>query len=405
LNARSLFSGFALAALLLSGSSALAAGPAQAASGADGGRLLRVGPGQALRTIAAAAAQARDGDTIEIEAGDYAADVAVWTRDRLTVRGVGGRVRLLAAGASAEDKAIWVVRGGAMTVENIAFSGARVSGRNGAGIRFEKGRLTVRNCLFEDNENGILTSNDPDAELEIEGSEFGHNGAGDGQSHNLYVGNIRRLKVSGSYFHHARVGHLLKSRAAESVVEYNRLTDEPGGRASYELEFPGGGVAYVIGNLIEQGAQTENPYMISFGSEGYRWPRNELYLSANTLVDERPQGGYFLRVQPGVGRVRAVNNLLFGRSALETATEGAAAGTGEYAGNVKVDAGAFAQLASQDYRLRKRIVDTRLFGKLAVPGAANGVELAPRREYVHPRQMRALAGAPAVPGALQGLAP
>ncbi|MBN9423572.1 MAG: right-handed parallel beta-helix repeat-containing protein [Candidatus Accumulibacter sp.] len=405
MNARSLFSGFALAALLLSGSSALAAGPAQAASGADGGRLLRVGPGQALRTIAAAAAQARDGDTIEIEAGDYAADVAVWTRDRLTVRGVGGRVRLLAAGASAEDKAIWVVRGGAMTVENIAFSGARVSGRNGAGIRFEKGRLTVRNCLFEDNENGILTSNDPDAELEIEGSEFGHNGAGDGQSHNLYVGNIRRLKVSGSYFHHARVGHLLKSRAAESVVEYNRLTDEPGGRASYELEFPGGGVAYVIGNLIEQGAQTENPYMISFGSEGYRWPRNELYLSANTLVDERPQGGYFLRVQPGVGRVRAVNNLLFGRSALETATEGAAAGTGEYAGNVKVDAGAFAQLASQDYRLRKRIVDTRLFGKLAVPGAANGVELAPRREYVHPRQMRALAGAPAVPGALQGLAP
>jgi len=405
LNARSLFSGFALAALLLSGSSALAAGPAQAASGADGGRLLRVGPGQALRTIAAAAAQARDGDTIEIEAGDYAADVAVWTRDRLTVRGVGGRVRLLAAGASAEDKAIWVVRGGAMTVENIAFSGARVSGRNGAGIRFEKGRLTVRNCLFEDNENGILTSNDPDAELEIEGSEFGHNGAGDGQSHNLYVGNIRRLKVSGSYFHHARVGHLLKSRAAESVVEYNRLTDEPGGRASYELEFPGGGVAYVIGNLIEQGAQTENPYMISFGSEGYRWPRNELYLSANTLVDERPQGGYFLRVQPGVGRVRAVNNLLFGRSALETATEGAAAGTGEYAGNVKVDAGAFAQLASQDYRLRKRIVDTRLFGKLAVPGAANGVELAPRREYVHPRQMRAPAGAPAVPGALRALAP
>lgn len=405
MNARSLFSGFALAALLLSGSSALAAGPAQAASGADGGRLLRVGPGQALRTIAAAAAQARDGDTIEIEAGDYAADVAVWTRDRLTVRGVGGHVRLLAAGASAEDKAIWVVRGGAMTVENIAFSGARVSGRNGAGIRFEKGRLTVRNCLFEDNENGILTSNDPDAELEIEGSEFGHNGAGDGQSHNLYVGNIRRLKVSGSYFHHARVGHLLKSRAAESVVEYNRLTDEPGGRASYELEFPGGGLAYVIGNLIEQGAQTENPYMISFGSEGYRWPRNELYLSGNTLVDERAQGGYFLRVQPGAGRVRAVNNLLFGRSTLEAATEGAAAGTGEYAGNVKIDAGAFAQLASQDYRLRKRIADTRPFGKLAVPGAANGVELAPRREYVHPRQTRALAGAPAVPGALQGLAP
>ena len=38
--------------------------------------------------------------------------------------------------------------------------------------------------------------------LEIEDSEFGDNGAGDGQSHNLYVGTIERFVVQGSYFHH-----------------------------------------------------------------------------------------------------------------------------------------------------------------------------------------------------------
>ena len=49
------------------------------------------------------------------------------------------------------------------------------------------------------------------------------------------------LKVTGSYFHHAKSGHLLKSRAAKNLIFYNRLTDEIGGTASYELEFPNGG--------------------------------------------------------------------------------------------------------------------------------------------------------------------
>ena len=44
---------------------------------------------------------------------------------------------------------------------------------------------------------------------DIEGSEFSENGAGDGYSHNLYVGAILKLRVTGSYFHHARIGHRL----------------------------------------------------------------------------------------------------------------------------------------------------------------------------------------------------
>ena len=36
--------------------------------------------------------------------------------------------------------------------------------------------------------------------------------------------------------------------------------------------------AYVIGNIIEQSAATENPIMISFGAEGYRWATDALVL-------------------------------------------------------------------------------------------------------------------------------
>ena len=56
--------------------------------------------------------------------------------------------------------------------------------------------------------------------------------------------------------------------------------------------------------------------MISFGAEGYRWPRNELFMVNNTLVDDLPRGGDFLRVYPGADRVLVHNNLLLGNARL-----------------------------------------------------------------------------------------
>jgi hypothetical protein len=363
-----------------------------ALSASETAELLQVGPQRTITTIADAARMASAGTTIEVDAGEYVGDVAVWTHDRLTLRAVGGRVKLIAAGAAAEGKGIWVVRSEEMTVEGFEFSGATVPNRNGAGIRFEKGSLTVRNCAFLDNENGILTSNFPDLVLNIENSEFGRNGYGDGQSHNLYAGAIASLTVTGSYFHHARVGHLLKSRAAVNDIRYNRLTDEAGGSASYELEFPNGGVAYVVGNIIEQGVRTENPYVISYGAEGYRWPMNALYLVNNTLLDNLPQGGVFLRVMPGDVTVKAVNNLLVGKGVLETA------GPGDYRSNFTVTKSDMEPAGAYEYRLKR---SSRISGKVANAGTAHGKQLMPDSEYVHPNKTVRLNGPARSPGALQ----
>lgn len=371
------------------------ASPGGKATGAAG-RVISVGPAARIHTIATAAALARNGDTIEIAAGDYPQDVAVWTQDNLTIRGVGGPVRLLAKGASAEQKAIWVVRGGQILIENIEFSGARVPDKNGAGIRFEEGRLTIRHCRFSDNENGLLSAGDPDSTLDIENSEFGHNGAGDGYSHNLYVGAIKKLRVTGSYFHHANVGHLLKSRARENHILYNRLTDETGGRASYELEFPNGGTAYVIGNIIEQSATTENPTLISFGAEGYKTPKNALFLINNTLVDHRPAGGMFLAVKPGPINVTAYNNLLLGKRLLNTGIDGL------FINNPNVDARSFVLSDRQDYRVSK---DSGLERTYVSPPTIPGISLIPQQEYVHPAATRLLPGTPTLPGARQTLQP
>lgn len=361
-----------------------------------GPALLRVGPTRAVKAISEAAELALAGATIEVDAGDYTADVAVWTRDGVVVRAVGGRVRLLARGAVAESKGIWVVRATGMLVEGFDFEGATVPSRNGAGIRLEKGTLNVRDCSFMRNEMGILTNNDPATVLEVENSEFAYNQRPDGHNHNLYVGQIARLSVTGSYFHHARTGHLLKSRAAVNHIFYNRLTDEAGGTASYELEFPNGGVAYVVGNLIEQTAQTENPQLISFGAEGYKWPRNEIYVVNNTLVDRRPKGGVFLRVAPGADTIRAVNNLLIGAGTLELA------GQGEHRNNFAADLRDFAQAESYDFRLK---ADSRFVGRGTDPGNSNGQSLQPQREYVHARGTRAVDGTKHNPGAMQSTAP
>lgn len=360
-------------------------------------KVIRVGKSQQVRTVAEASRLARDGDTVEIETGAYSADVAVWEQKDLTIRGVNGRAELRAAGAAAEGKAIWVVRGGAILIENIAFSGTTVPDLNGAGIRFERGRLTIRNCVFSDNENGILAGNDPSLVLEIEDSEFANNGAGDGRSHNLYVGSIGKFSVTGSYFHHANVGHLLKTRARENFIYYNRLSDEPGGTASYELEFPSGGFAVVVGNLIEQGSETENSTIVSFGAEGYRWPRNELYLAHNTIVNDRSRGGTFVAAYPGAAFVKAINNVFVGKGDL------AVKARNEFQSNWNLTWPDFAMPTRLDFRLKK---NSKAVGAAADPGEIEGFSLRPVKEYLFPVGTTPIPpGGRLSPGAFQTVVP
>jgi hypothetical protein len=361
-------------------------------------RVLAVGPEREFSTIASAALAARDGDTVEIEAGVYAGDVAVWPQSGITIRSAGGRVRISSAGRTAEGKGIFVVKGTDVVVEGIAFSGAAVPGRNGAGIRHEGGLLTVRDCLFERNEMGLLTWNSPSAELAVEACEFRLNAVsgpyepGGRIGHQLYAGSIRRLTLRDSYVHAGAYGHLVKSRARENHVLCNRLTDEAGGRASYELEFPNGGVAYVIGNIIAQAPLTDNEALIGFGAEGYTSDRNELYLVNNTLVDELANGGEFVRARPNDSlRLVALNNVLIGAGRF-------AGDVGGRSGNVRLRAADVVDASTYDVRLRgggspgRRAVD---------PGEANGISLRQPCEYRHPRTSVARSGVPQRPGACQ----
>lgn len=258
---------------------------------------LRVGPGEQITRIADAARLAKDGDTVEILSGEYRGDVAVWQQKTLTIRGIGQRPVLIADGKSAEGKAIWVIRDGDIRIENIEFSGSRVPAGNGAGIRFERGKLTIRNCAFIDNQMGILTSNDPDSQLVIENSRFAD---APRQMHSLphllYVGSIAKFTITGSRFENGYRGHLVKSRARQSTIRDNHIVDGLEGEASYEIDLPNGGIARITGNTVGQSAKTQNPVLISYGAEGNVWPENSLTLEGNTLISDLLPAGWFLRV-------------------------------------------------------------------------------------------------------------
>jgi hypothetical protein len=338
--------------------------------------VLQVGPTRAYKMPSEAAVIARSGDTVEIDAGVYDGDVAVWRQNRLSIRGVGGLAHIKADGNAAEDKGIWVVKGSDVTVEHIEFSGARVPDKNGAGIRQEGMNLTVRHCFFHDNENGILGGA---GTVLVEYSEFARNGFGDGQSHNMYVsGRTQRFELRGSYSHGAKVGHNVKSRARENWILYNRITDDPGGNPSYSIDLPNGGIAYIIGNIIEQGRHPENNTLLSYGAEGVpTGDAGAVYVVNNTFVNEFESGVFIANAAPNVV-VQIVNNLFAGAGTVAT---GRAEKRANWHG---IDPG-FKSVVGRDYRLRRYAA---AIDKGIDPGTVHGFELAPKEEYVHLLKLR-----------------
>jgi len=278
---------------------------------------LQVGADKPYLTPCAALRAAASGDVIEIDAGLYKGDVCAFYADNLTIRGVNGRPHIDADGKAAQGKGIWVPKGRNTVVENIEFSGATVVDQNGAGIRQDGVNLTVRNCYFHDNEDGILESNVAGSNIVIEFTEFARNGFGDGYSHNLYIGHAASLVFRFNYSHDAIEGHLLKTRAGVNYILYNRLTEESG-TGSYEANIPNGGTTYFIGNMIQQGPSTHNGKILSYLDEGRNAgnPGIDLYVINNTFVNERGSGTFINIGSQGLVPAVVTNNIFFGSGTL-----------------------------------------------------------------------------------------
>jgi len=197
--------------------------------------------------------------TIVIAPGSYG-DCAVQKAGRITYKAaIPGRT--IFDGGVCEGKATFVLRGKAATIDGIIFQNQQVADGNGAGIRIERGDLYVYNAMFRNAEQGILSADDPSAEIVIDRSTFQRLGRCDrglSCAHSIYIGDFGSLKVTNSRFEKGSGGHYVKSRAPRATINNNSFDDTQGRSTNYMIDLPAGATGVISGNVFVQGQNKEN---------------------------------------------------------------------------------------------------------------------------------------------------
>ena len=224
-----------------------------------------------------------DEGTIIVAPGSYR-QCAIQTAGVIAFRAaVPGQV--VFDGATCEGKAALVLRGQAASVDGIIFQNMRVPDANGAGIRLEKGDLTVTRAIFRNSEQGILTAEDRTGSIRIDQSTFSGLGRCDrglSCAHSIYIGGYGSLTVTNSRFERGNGGHYVKSRAARVTISDNAFDDTRGKETNYMIDLPNGATGSIVRNIFVQGASKENySAFITVAPEGRQQTSAGLAINAN----------------------------------------------------------------------------------------------------------------------------
>lgn len=254
--------------LLAAAASAIASAPLWAQNGAPY-TVLETGRGYA-RLQDAVNAIGNGRGTVQIASGRFR-DCAVQEGGDVTfTAAVSGQSVL--EGEACEDKAALVLRGRTSHVEGLVFADQHSSSGNGAGIRAERGRISVSQSWFRDSQQGILSADDPGGTLTIDKSTFTRLGTcsfSAGCAHSIYVNGFGALTVTRSRFEIGRGGHYVKSRAAKVAVLASSFDDSAGKWTNYMIDLPAGATGRIAGNWFVQGQHKENySAFIAIAAEG-----------------------------------------------------------------------------------------------------------------------------------------
>lgn len=360
-------------------------------SAAASAATITVGPSGMHPAPCAAIAAAADGDIIEIDATvTYTKDYCAVDKNNLTIRGVGaGRAKIDAALEGVDmlplGDAIWVVSADNVTIEKVELTGAKNAiTKKGAAVRQTGKGLTLTDCSIHDNDSGVVVDADPAGTVTISASEFAMNGieGGEDDPGHVSIGKIAKLTLTGSYLHHARQASMVISDAVENHIFYNRITSEAGGMSLFSLDFPLGGLTYVIGNIFHRSATDPNNKMIRYRyGQGTLNPSHELFVVNNTFVSDETALGVDAAIDPQTETLPVIRNNIFDIPGMAPAVQPVEAF--DMVSNIKGDA-LLVDKANFDYHLKE---GSPAVDKGVAPDMGAGLDLTPVSQYMHTAQL------------------
>ncbi|HXI87700.1 MAG TPA: right-handed parallel beta-helix repeat-containing protein [Parvularculaceae bacterium] len=232
---------------------------------------------------------AKKGATVTVPAGEYdIADVKIPKDINLV-----GQGEVVFYSSRKLEKGLLVPGWDAsLRVENITFEDAVSYDDNGAGIRNDGLNLTVINCRFINDQDGILATGRDEGKIEIVHSEFIGSGAGDGYSHGIYVSSGHSLAIKDSRFVGTRYGHHVKSLADITTITGSTF-DDADGHTSYAVDASRGGAVTITGNSFLKAADADNNALFNYDlTRGGK--AISLTISGNKIVNRR-RGAILLR--------------------------------------------------------------------------------------------------------------
>lgn len=202
--------------------------------------------------------------------------------------------------------------GNSFSVKNIELSGAKVTDRNGAGVRCDPGvtSLTVSDCNIHDNENAVLSA----AKTQIfVNNTVKNNGNSAGSSHNFYIQDgCDLVTFENNKIYAAIVGNQIKSRAKNTVIRRNVIA-ELDGSCSWQIDIPIGGIVLVENNVIEQGPNSQNWNLMSYAPEGLMTPPGNITFKNNILINDFVDGGCAVNIFRFPEWALWTNNIFIGK--------------------------------------------------------------------------------------------
>jgi hypothetical protein len=106
---------------------------------------------------------------------------------------------------------------------------------------------------------------------------------GAGLTHGFYIGAVSKFELVDSYVDGTPWGHLVKSRAMQTILRRNVIDDT--GAAACCIDLSDFGDILLEDNYIRKGPMASNPTAININAEGAIWKTNRAVLNRNVIIN------------------------------------------------------------------------------------------------------------------------